>query len=150
MMSWNKSCMSWHPLKEWDNKSEGKRLVFACHLSSSLTLGLITASPLANAPSLGTGSMCNLHKRWEICTKTLAGAIMGSENLSGAKGNSHSQLNAHFAFLSVWNLCIIHHNNVVLMSGLFSKMEGPQRRPAGQYSSQSGREHAAFSNVTWK
>lgn len=69
MMSWNKSCMSWHPLKEWDNKSEGKRLVFACHLSSSLTLGLITASPLANAPSLGTGSMCNLHKRWEICTK---------------------------------------------------------------------------------
>lgn len=39
------------------------RLVLACHLSSALTLALITASPLANAASLGLRSMCSRHKR---------------------------------------------------------------------------------------
>ena len=78
------------------------RLVLACHLSSALTLALITASPLANAASLGRRSMCSRHKHGrEVCTrKTRARAIMRSGNLSGAKGNSHQRLNAHFAFLS--------------------------------------------------
>lgn len=48
---------------------------------------------------------------------------MGSENLSGAKGNSHSRLNAHFAFLSVLNLSIIHYNNAVPVSDFCSSME---------------------------
>lgn len=39
------------------------RLVLTCHLSSALTLALITASPLANAASLGLRSMCSRHKR---------------------------------------------------------------------------------------
>lgn len=42
---------------------EVERLVLACHLSSALTLALITASPLANAASLGLRSMCSRHKR---------------------------------------------------------------------------------------
>lgn len=42
---------------------EVERLVLACHLSSTLTLALITASPLANAASLGRRSMCSRHKR---------------------------------------------------------------------------------------
>lgn len=42
---------------------EVERLVLACHLSSALTLALITASPLANAASLGRRSMCSRHKR---------------------------------------------------------------------------------------
>lgn len=42
---------------------EVERLVLACHLSSALTLALITAPPLANAASLGRRSMCSRHKR---------------------------------------------------------------------------------------
>ncbi|KAK2904561.1 hypothetical protein Q8A73_011218 [Channa argus] len=42
---------------------EVERLVLACHLSPALTLALITASPLANAASLGLRSMCSRHKR---------------------------------------------------------------------------------------
>lgn len=45
------------------SRGEVERLVLACHLSSALTLALITASPLANAASLGRRSMCSRHKR---------------------------------------------------------------------------------------
>lgn len=48
---------------------------------------------------------------------------MGSENLSGAKGNSHSRLNAHFAFLSLLILCIIHYNNAAPVSDFCSSIE---------------------------
>ncbi len=52
---------------------------------------------------------------------------MGSENLSGAKGNSHSRLNAHFAFLSL-NLCIIHYNNTAPVSEFCSCPPGHENR----------------------
>lgn len=42
---------------------EAERLVLACHLSSALTLALITASLLANAASLARRSVCSRHKR---------------------------------------------------------------------------------------
>lgn len=42
---------------------EAERLVLACHLSSPLTLALITASLLANAASLARRSVCSRHKR---------------------------------------------------------------------------------------
>lgn len=45
------------------SRGEVERLVLACHLSSALTLALITAPPLANAASLGRWSMCSRHKR---------------------------------------------------------------------------------------
>lgn len=45
------------------SRGEVERLVLACHLSSALTLALITAPPLANAASLGRRSMCSRHKR---------------------------------------------------------------------------------------
>lgn len=96
------SSFLWEVWRIWKHgiMREPQTLAFTRHLSCILTLPLITATPLANARSLGTGSMCNRHKRREICAEILlAGAVMGSENLSGAKGNSHSQLNAHFASL---------------------------------------------------
>lgn len=52
-----------HPCMLAGSRGEVERPVLACHLSSALTLALITAAPLANAPSLGCWSMCGRRKR---------------------------------------------------------------------------------------
>lgn len=57
------SLLSGHTHTQTHSGGEVERLVLACHLSSALTLALITASPLANAASLGRRSMCSRHKR---------------------------------------------------------------------------------------
>lgn len=71
-------------------------LVLAFHLSSALTLALITASRLLNGASLGSRSMCSRHK----CTGKREPRPLWDGEEPGVTSASHRRLNAHFASVS--------------------------------------------------
>lgn len=72
-------------------------LVLAFHLSSALTLALITASRLLNGASLGRRSMCSRHKCRDVAPGNGSWSHSGMREESGVTSDSHQWLNAHFA-----------------------------------------------------
>lgn len=88
----------------------GERLAIACHLSPTLMLVLITSSPLANAPSLGTRSMCNRHKRREICTKNASWSHNGTRKSVWCERQFTLAAKRSFCLPSVWNPPAIRQN----------------------------------------